>query len=174
MAEIFPFNAYRYNPARVALADVVTQPYDKITPAMQERYARIANNLITVEKGPSGPADSPADNVYTRAEQALEEWIRSGVLVRDPAPGIYVYSQEYTVPGTTEQRTRKGFIALGRLEDYSAGVVFPHEQTLTGPKADRLELLRHTKTHTGQLFMLYTDPGRRIDAAVEEVARSAP
>jgi len=167
MAEIFPFAAYRYNLDRVNLADVITQPYDKITPAMQQHYGQASPyNLIAVEKGQPSATDSPADNVYTRAEQALSAWIRDGILRRDPSPGIYVYSQEYTVPGAADRRTRRGFIALGRVEDYSAGVVFRHEQTLSGPKADRLELLRHTRTQTGQLFMLYADPDRRIDTAL--------
>ncbi len=171
MAEIFPFNAHRYNLARVKLADVVTQPYDKITPAMQERYAGISPyNLIAVEKGKPSPKDSSSDNVYTRAEKALERWIGDGVLVRDSRPGIYVCFQEYALPGTMERHTRKGFIALGRLEDYAAHVVFRHELTHTGPKADRLELLRHTRTHTGQLFMLYSDPQRRIDGLLDKIA----
>jgi uncharacterized protein (DUF1015 family) len=172
MADIAPFSAYRYNLERVRLADVVTQPYDKITPVMQERYLRSGPyNLIAVEKGKAQPGDDAANNVYTRAEIALKEWIVGGILVRDSSPGIYVYSQEYTVPGTAERRTRRGFIALGRVEDYSAGVVFRHEYTLAGPKADRLELLRHTKTHTGQLFMLYTDPDRRVDALLDATTR---
>jgi uncharacterized protein (DUF1015 family) len=176
MAEIFPFRAYRYNPERVKLADVVTQPYDKITPAMQERYARVSPyNLIAVEKGKPSAHDSAADNVYTRAEKALEQWVRGGVMARDLRPGIYVYFQEFAVPGTQQRLTRKGFIALGRLEDYSARVIFRHELTHSGPKADRLELLRHTGTHTGQLFMLYSDPQRRIDGLIDEIAaRSRP
>jgi uncharacterized protein (DUF1015 family) len=171
MADIFPFQAYRYNTQRVRPVDVLTQPYDKITPAMQQRYLRTSSfNLITVEKGEARPSDSPSDNVYTRAEQALQRWIGEGILVRDTTPGIYAYSQEFPVPGTSERRTRSGFIALGRVEDYSAGVVFRHEYTLTGPKADRMELLRHTRTHTGQLFMLYTDPQRRVDLALAAAA----
>jgi uncharacterized protein (DUF1015 family) len=174
MADIFPFQAYRYDSQRVRPADVLTQPYDKITPAMQQRYARSSPyNLITVEKGQPQPSDSPSDNVYTRAEQALRQWIAAGILVRDPSPGIYAYSQEYTVPGGSERRTRSGFIALGRVEDYSAKVVFRHEHTLTGPKADRLELLRHTRTHTGQLFLLYTDPRRRVDTLLASAASGA-
>src|ERR1700686_2072394 len=138
MAEIYPFHAYRYNLERVRLGEVITQPYDKITPAMQERYAGTnPYNLISVEKGKPSPKDSPADSVYTRAEKALRDWIGKGVMVRDARPGIYVYFQEYTVPGTTERQTRKGFIALGRVEDYSAHVVFRHELTHSGPKADR-------------------------------------
>jgi uncharacterized protein (DUF1015 family) len=172
MAEIFPFHAYRYNPAKVDLASVVTQPYDKITPAMQERYYSLSPyNLITVERGKPAPNDTPDNNVYTRAAKALEDWIAQGVLVHDPAPAIYAYSQDYALPHTRERQVRRGFIALGRVEDYAAGIVFRHEQTLAGPKADRLELLRHTRAQTGQLFMLYADPERKLDAILDQVSR---
>lgn len=175
MAEIFPFRAYRYNSAKVDPAKVLTQPYDKITPAMAEKYAAASPyNLIPIEKGKSLPSDTPANNVYTRAAKTLDEWIRAEVIVQDATPSLYAYFQEYTVPGTSERRTRKGFIAVGRIEDYSAGVIFRHEQTLSGPKADRLELLRHTETHTGQLFMLYRDPGARIDSLLDVAARPKP
>jgi len=175
VAEIFAFRAYRYNRQRVDPASVVTQPYDKITPAMAERYAAASPyNLIPVEKGATLPGDTQENNVYTRAAQALNAWIRDGIIVQDAAPSIYVYFQVYDVPGKKQRRTRKGFIALGRVEDYSAGVVFRHEQTLSGPKADRLELLRHTRTHTGQLFMLYTDPARRLEPLMEKAAAAAP
>ena len=175
MAEIFPFRAYRYNAARVDPAKVLTQPYDKITPAMAEKYAASSPyNLIPVEKGKVLPEDGAGNNVYTRAAKALEDWIRAGVIVRDDAPSMYAYFQEYTVPGTTDRRVRKGFIALGRVEDYSSGVVFRHEQTLSGPKADRLELLRHTRTHTGQLFMLYSDAAARVDGLLDAAAGVKP
>ena len=176
MAQVYPFRAFRYDPARAPFDRVLTQPYDKISPAMQEKYyAADPHNLIAVEKGRAYPGDKPQNNVYTRAAAAIENWIRNNVVVQDPAPSFYAYTQEYTVPGKDERRTRRGFIGAGKLEEYSAGVVFRHEHTLSGPKADRLELLRHTKTHTGQLFMLYSDPQRRIDAILaESEATGAP
>jgi uncharacterized protein (DUF1015 family) len=174
MAQVYPFRAFRYNPARAPFDRVLTQPYDKISPAMQEKYyAADPHNLIAVEKGHGYQGDTPQNNVYTRAAAALNDWIRENVVVQDPQPAFYAYTQEYTVPGTEERRTRQGFIGAGKLEEYSAGVVFRHEHTLSGPKADRLELLRHTKTHTGQLFMLYADPQRRIDAMLAEAAAVA-
>jgi len=174
MAQVHPFQAFRYNPQRVPFERVLTQPYDKISASMQDNYyAADPYNLITVEKGRAYPDDSPQNNVYTRAASALESWIRENVVVQDPLPSFYAYSEEYTVPGTGEQRTRRGFIGAGKLEDYSAGVVFRHEHTLSGPKADRLELLRNTRTQTGQLFMLYSDPQQRIDAILKD-AESAP
>ena len=176
MAEIQPFRAFRYNTDRVALKDVLTQPYDKISPAMQERYyAASPANLIAIEKGNVFEGDTPRNNVYTRAAAKLEEWIAGKILVQDAAPSVYIYSQEYFVPGTHSRRERIGFIALGRLEDYDAKVVFRHERTLSAPKADRMELLRHTRAQTGQLFMLYDDPTRRIEVLLEETAhKNAP
>jgi len=176
MAQVFPFRAYRFNPQVAPYDRVLTQPYDKISPELQaEYYAMHPQNLITVEKGRAFPEDSPQNNVYSRAAAKVDEWIRDHIVLQDPAPAFYGYTQEFTVPGTSEKRTRRGFIGAGRLEEYSAGVIFRHEHTLSGPKADRLELLRHTRTHTGQLFMLYSDPQKRVDAIlVEAESTSAP
>jgi uncharacterized protein (DUF1015 family) len=174
MAQVYPFRAFRYNPAHAPFDRVLTQPYDKISPALQEKYyAADPANLITVEKGRTFPGDSPENNVYSRAAAALDSWIQNGIVAQDHAPSFYGYTQEYLVPGTQERRTRRGFIGAGKLEEYSAGVVFRHEQTLSGPKADRLDLLRHTRTHTGQLFMLYSDQERRVDAILQQAEASA-
>src|SRR5882762_1002523 len=175
MAQVHPFRAFRYNPARVSFDRVLTQPYDKISPAMQEKYyAADPHNLITIEKGRVFPNDSAQNNVYTRAAAAMQDWIRNQIALQDSADSFYAYTQQYTVPGGDERRTRRGFIGAGKLEDYSASVVFRHEQTLSGPKADRLELLRHTRTHTGQLFMLYSDAAARVDALLDVSARGTP
>jgi len=176
MAEIQPFRAYRYDRNRVAWKDVLTQPYDKISLEMQEHYyAASPYNLISIEKGRVLPGDADGNNVYTRAAKKVDEWIQEKVLVQDASPSIYVYSQEFLVPGTQARRVRIGFIALGRVEDYDAHVVFRHERTLSAPKADRIELLRRTRVQTGQLFLLYDDPSRLIDNLLEETARqSAP
>ncbi len=174
MAQVFPFRAFRYNPAHAPFDRVLTQPYDKISPAMQEKYyASSPHNLIAVEKGRVHPGDAPGNDVYTRAGAAIAKWIRSGIVTRDPAASFYGYTQEYTVPGTSERQTRRGFIGAGRLEEYSAGVIYRHEHTLSGPKADRLELLRHTRMSTGQLFLIYSDAQKRVDAVLSEAERSA-
>jgi uncharacterized protein (DUF1015 family) len=174
MAQVFPFRAFRFNPQVAPFERVLTQPYDKISPQRQaEYYAMHPHNLIAVEKGLTHESDDARNNVYTRAAARVEEWIRDAVLLQDPAPAFYAYTQEFAVPGLQEKRTRRGFIGAGQLEDYAAGVVFRHEHTLSGPKADRLELLRHTRLHTGQLFMLYSDPQKRVDAVIAEVEKSA-
>jgi len=159
MADILPFRALRYDLNRVTAGQVVTQPYDKITPAMQDRYyAASPYNLVRIILGRSKPDDNTAHNVYTRAAAFGRDWRAQGILQQDAQPSIYAYSQTFTAPSGTSFE-RRGFIALGRVEDYSAKIVFRHEQTLAKPKADRLDLLRATRTHYEQLFLLYEDSG---------------
>ena len=175
MARIYPFQPYRYTPAAGPLQDVVTQPYDKITPEMQARYlAQSPNNLVRVILGERKSSDTENENVYTRAAGYLNRWIASGILAQDSEPGIFPYFQEFTVPDTGERLVRKGFIALGAVEDYSANVVHRHERTLAGPKKDRLELLRHTHAHCELIFMLYPDAASAIDALLDEAAKMPP
>ena len=168
MAIVSPFRAWRYDPERVPLQLAVTQPYDKITPAMQERYYQASPyNLVQIILGKSLPADGDTENVYTRAAASFHNWRQTGILRRDPEPSIYLYSQTFRLPGDMPggqaSAERRGFIALGRIEEYSAGVVFRHEQTLAKPKADRLDLLRATRAHFGQIFVLYSGAGK-VDA----------
>jgi uncharacterized protein (DUF1015 family) len=175
MANIAPFQAYRYTAKAGPLPDVVTQPYDKISPEMQQRYLRASPyNLVRIILGERFPSDTEANNVYTRAAQHLKDWIAQGVLARDPAPALFAYFQEFTSPDSGQRLVRKGFIGLGAVEEYSAGVVHRHEQTLSGPKKDRLELLRHTHAHFGHIFMLYPDPAGEVDRLLEEAAQAAP
>jgi len=167
MASITPFRALRYDPKRVSPQDVVTQPYDKITPAMRDAYyAASPYNLARIILGKPEPSDDANNNPYSRAAGFFHAWRRQGVFLQDVLPSIYLYAQSFTAPGTAIQMERRGFIALGRVEDYSAGVVFRHELTLSKPKADRLHLLRATRAHFGQIFMLYSDPGNEIEGVL--------
>jgi uncharacterized protein (DUF1015 family) len=164
MAHIAPFRALRYDPARVDLSQVVTQPYDKITPDLQTRYyAASPFNLVRIILGKREASDHATDNPYSRAAHFFEDWRQQGVFMQDDQPSIYTYAQQFTAPGEKITRERRGFIALGKIEDYAGKIVFRHEQTLAKPKADRLELLRATRAHFGQLFMLYSDPAGEVD-----------
>jgi len=171
MAHIEPFRALRYNPSRVDLSQVVTQPYDKITPAMQDRYYDASpHNLVRIILGKPQPTDHSEENIYTRAAASFQDWRRQGILLQDREQSLYQYVQRFQSPGGGTELERRGFIALGRIEDYSAGIVYRHEQTLAKPKADRLQLLRTTRAHFGQLFMLYSDAAGEIDAALSSAS----
>jgi uncharacterized protein (DUF1015 family) len=169
MARIYPFRALRYDTSRVRMEDVVTQPYDKITPEMQQRYYEASPyNLIRVILGKREPGDTEpqeflpageqASNCYTRAAESLREWRKEHILAEEAEPALYGYSQTYTVPHTNEVRERRGFIALGHLYDYADKVVYRHEQTFPKHKSDRLALFKATRAYCEQIYMLYSDP----------------
>ncbi len=177
MAEVIPFRALHYDPERVSGLDkVVTQPYDKITAEMQARYYELSPyNLVRIIRGRQNPGDTPQDNLYSRAARDFHDWVEKCILVSEPEAALYPYYQEYSVPGhPRNQKQRRGFIALCRLEDYFSGVVHRHEETLSGPKADRLQLLKATRAHFGQVFMLYSDPEGAIEAALAASTREKP
>jgi uncharacterized protein (DUF1015 family) len=174
LARIYPFEPHRYSPKAGAIENLVTQPYDKISPAMQARYLSLSPyNLVRLILGERFPTDSDRENVYTRAAATLNAWIKDGILERESVPSLYAYYQRFTVPDTGQTLERKGFIGLGALEEYSAGVVHRHEQTLSGPKKDRLELLRHTRTHFELLFLMYPDPELTIDHMLDAAVANA-
>jgi uncharacterized protein (DUF1015 family) len=169
MARLYPFRALRYDPARVNMTDVVTQPYDKISPAMQERYYEVSPyNLIRVILGKQKPRDTDKENVYTRAAATLSEWRAEGILKEEAEPALYGYSQTYKVPGTEEVRERRGFIALAQLSDYADQVVYRHEQTFPKHKSDRLALFKATRAYCEQIYMLYSDPTFTAEKAIFE------
>jgi uncharacterized protein (DUF1015 family) len=165
MAHIYPFRAWRYSPSAVRLDDVVTQPYDKISPAMQQAYyQRSPFNLVRIILGLPELFDAErGESVYSRAARDFRAWREQGVLVQEKEPCIFAYAQRFTVPGTQIVKERRGFIALGKLHDYAEQVVFRHEQTLSKPKSDRLNLLKATHAHFGQIFMLYSDPAGSVE-----------
>ncbi len=168
MARIYPFRALRYNPSLVRVEDCVTQPYDKISPSMQQAYYRRSPyNLVRIILGlPELFDGEQGGDVYTRAARDFTEWRRTNILTQENEPCVYAYAQKFTVPGTAATVERRGLIALGELYEYAQGVVFRHEQTLSKPRADRLNLLRATRAHFGQIFMLYSDPAQSVEQLV--------
>lgn len=175
MARILPFRAYHFDPQKVGdLSAVVTQPYDKIdTKAQEEYYRRHPYNIVRVTKGKDEPGDTEQKNKYTRAAAFLNDWITKGVLVRDTEPAIYAYFQTFKTPDG-EEKVRKGFVALGVLEEFGKGGVHAHEHTLAKPKQDRLNLTRATHATTGHIFMLYSDKKMTINKLLDEEAQSRP
>src|ERR1051326_2850494 len=141
MAQIFPFSALRYNHQRVAIERVVTQPYDKITPDMQQRYyAADPHNLVRLILGRNEFGDDSRNSVYTRAANFWHDWRRDGVLVPDAQPSLYRYSQRFTVPGTKVEHERVGFIALGQLEDYDRRIVYRQDRKSTRLNSSHIPL----------------------------------
>lgn len=172
MAFIKPFRGVRYNLALISeLSYVVTQPYDRISPAMQAQYLQQHPcNFVRLILGDPASFSSSAENPYASVAGLHHHWLQTGVLMRDPQPSFYVYHQVFRSPEGSTLRRRALFAAL-RLAQFEEGVVLPHERTLTAPKADRLQLFRATQVSFEPVFLLYPDRANRInallDAAVE-------
>ena len=163
---VIPFRAWRYD-QKVAgdLTELIAPPYDVIRPELQSRlYARSRHNVVRADLGMTTPSDNDCDNQYTRSAAQLSEWKESGVLVRDDAPSVTFIEETFAGPdGRT--RTRHGFLALIKLQDFEEGVVFPHEFTLSGPKEDRFRLMTATEMSLSPVFLLYDLPGDEITSA---------
>lgn len=159
MAKIIPFQGLRYSPDRVGdLGLVMAPPYDVISAQLQDDlYRRHPHNVVRLILGKTFPSDHDSDNRYTRAAADFLAWQREGVLVRDAQPSIYLYDGEYRLEDGSVV-VRQGFMALTRIEDFSSGVVKPHEKTLAGPKTDRLLLTKACGANFSPIFSLYTDP----------------
>ena len=163
MADIQPFHGVLYNTQRVNPSDVLTQPYDKITPEMRERYLqRSPYNLVRIELGKEEPGDSDQRNKYTRASDLYQSWRKDGILRSAEQPALYYLEQEFAAPDGSGTKIRTGLIARVRLHRWDEGVILPHEHTLSKPKADRIALLRACGSQQGHIFMLYPKPARPV------------
>jgi len=173
MADIRAFRAFRYDLGRVgALSDVIAPPYDVIDPALQQAlYDRSPYNVIRLILNQETPRDTPADNRYTRAARCLRDWQADGVLAQDSARSLYVYHQDFEVEG--RRLTRTGFLARVRLEPFGRGRIYPHEETLSGPKADRLKLFHATHMNLSPVFGLFPDEEGQVQKTLDAVAGKA-
>lgn len=174
MATIKPFRGTRYDPGTIDdLSSVISQPYDRVRHGLQDKYyEKSPYNVVRIIRGKETEDDHEGNNVYTRGRDYYEDWLSSGVLMREDVPALYVLRQSFTTPDGTE-KTRQGLIAAFQLAPFDAGIVLPHERTHSGPKVDRLNLMRATEVNFGHIFMLY--PGDRINELLDgAVASSQP
>ncbi len=157
MPTLIPFRGYRFDPSKVGDASrSLCPPYDIISPEAQEQlYQRSPYNIVRLELGKIGSDDSETNNRYTRAAMLLDQWIRDRILSREKGPSLYPYAVDYSLPGG-ETRQMRGLLTLMRLERFGSGKIFPHEDTFSKPKADRLQLLRATRANLSPIFGLYS------------------
>jgi uncharacterized protein (DUF1015 family) len=171
--EIKAFKAYRFNEAVVGDAgSCIAPPYDVIDTELQERlYKKSKFNIVQITRGKTTPSDTPENNQYTRAAKLINDWFQTGALKRDTQDTFYGYAQNFEITGIKAQRL--SFIALSKLEELGKNIK-PHEFTLTGPKADRLNLLRATKAGFGLIFMLYNDAKNVADKTIKKAMKQKP
>lgn len=169
MVEVCPFQGWRYDVSQVGdLSDVITPPYDVIDEKQQDDlFKKHPCNFIRLELNREEPGDAGPDAKYARAANFLKHWKVDGILRQESDDALYVYSQEFEWEGKTF--VRSGFMASIRLEEFGTGNVFPHEQTLSGPKLDRLMLIRATNTNLSPIFGLYPDEQGGVQQALDNL-----
>lgn len=167
MAIVRPFRGVRYNTEQVLLKNVITPPYDVITPEMRAAYvAKSPYNVALIDLPVGG------DDRYAVAGNLYRKWKDEGILVKDKDKSFYLYEQVYEYGGKTY--VRSGFVGALKLSEFGKGQVFPHEKTLSGPKADRYELMKASKANFSQIFGLYQDNENRLSALFNDIKKTMP
>jgi uncharacterized protein (DUF1015 family) len=171
LAFLYPFRGFRYNKSIVGnLNQVVTQPYDKTSPSMQEDYyQRSPHNVIRITLNLEKRQDP--ETKYEDAGSTFRQWLEEEVLIQDPIPAIYPYYQEYPFEGHV--RLQKGFISLLDLKNSGEGIV-PHEHTLAAPKQDRLRLMRSVEGNEDLIYMLYSDEKLAVNRIMDKAISGQP
>lgn len=158
MAHIIPFKGLLYNPEKVSGDDVTAPPYDVITPDYKETlYRKSPYNIVRIDSGNTMNGDTDTSNKYTRARDLLEQWVKEEILVRDETPAFYGYEIDYVFSG--ERKQLKGILALVRIEELGKGI-YPHEETHSKPKADRLNLMKACFGNISPIYSLYNSPDK--------------
>jgi len=172
MTDVRPFRGLRYDPELVDLSQVIVPPYDVITPAERiafwDRDPHCAIRLILTRD-----AGAEAASDYADVARTLTAWCAEGVLIREAQPALYGLRQRFRAPDGSE-RVREAFYGALHLEDYARRVVRPHERTMSGPKADRLKLLRATATNLSPIFLLYEDPDDKLAGVLAPAFDAGP
>lgn len=174
LTQIAPFAGLRYNAQIVSdLSTVMTPPYDVISDAERSLYmTRNPYNMIHLILGAEYEADTAEDNRFTRAQALLKQWRDGAVLQQETRPALYLYEQTFELDGAA--MTRTGFIGRVRLADYQDGVIFPHEQTLAGPKADLLRLWQACQANLSLIFGVYQDTAQTLEAVFAPIQSQTP
>lgn len=179
MSTIIPFHGMRYDTTVVGdITQVVAPPYDIIDAAGQKAlHDRHPQNIIRLELGLDQPGDSPTHNRYTRAASTLRDWLKSGVLKCDAQPTLYYHTIEYTppyAPSGSPTKTLKGVLTTVKLEALDSGHIYPHENTRSAAKTDRLNLLEACKANFSPIWSLYSDPQGAVLGLLEEAVKGKP
>lgn len=172
MAEVIPFRGILYDTAKVKGGEVVAPPYDIITPELRDiLYKKSACNIVRIDAGLEQPGDNEEENKYLRAARYLRFWMEEGILRRSDKPCFYAYEMDYLAGG--ERKRLRGFFGLVRLQELGKGV-YPHEETHSKPKVDRLRLMSACEANTSPIFSLYHSPDKGASKIVERVAATVP
>ena len=166
MAQIKPFRALRFTDGAGDIATLTCPPYDII--GEDERLSLLAENPYNIVRLELPKGEDP----YGEAGKTLRAWLRDGVLRRDTDPGLFIYEEEFSAFGQTKKV--KGLVCLVHLEEFSKGIVLPHEETLSKAKEDRFCLMKAAGCNFSQIYSLYSDDGHKTRARIDALSSGEP
>ncbi|MCL2697908.1 MAG: DUF1015 domain-containing protein [Oscillospiraceae bacterium] len=172
MAEIKAFKGLRYTEKAGDIGNLCCPPYDIISEEERRQFLETnPHNIIRLEL-PQALTDNPDADAYSAAGQVLRGWLADGILANDNEDSIYAYEMEFEVSG--ERKSVTGFVCLVKLEEFSKGIVLPHEETLSKAKTDRFNLMKATDCNFSQIYSLFNDDCGGVSALLSDVQKSAP
>ena len=173
MIKVKGFKGVLYNKDKIKDFGLVTAPpYDVISPKQRDGlYKKSDYNVIRLILGKMYKSDNKKSNRYSRAAGCIEKWMAKDVLIRDNQPTFYVYLQEFTEPQTKKRVKRLGFIGHFVLQEFKNKNIYPHEWTLSKPKADRFELIKATSSNYSPVFSLFSDKNNKVDNILKKALK---
>jgi len=149
------------------IGELCCPPYDIISE--EERLGYIAENeynVIRLELPKEG------EDVYKTAGEVLDMWRNTGVLVHEIKPAVYIYEEEFNA--YNKRSSVKGIIVRVKVEEFSKGVILPHEFTLSKAKADRFNLMKATNCNFSQIYALYMDEEHTTLKTIDRLSDRKP
>ena len=149
------------------IGELCCPPYDIISE--EERLGYIAENeynVIRLELPKEG------GDVYKTAGEVLDMWRNTGVLVHEIKPAVYIYEEEFNA--YNKRSSVKGIIVRVKVEEFSKGVILPHEFTLSKAKADRFNLMKATNCNFSQIYALYMDEEHTTLKTIDRLSDRKP
>ncbi|MBI3117138.1 MAG: DUF1015 domain-containing protein [Candidatus Hydrogenedentes bacterium] len=171
MLEVRGFHGLRFNAEATGdLSNIITPPYDVITPIERERLAaRSPYNMVHLIL----PEDRDGLNKYAAARDAFEQWQEQGILQQDAGPSFYLLRQRFTdLTGMLQER--RSFFAVVNLPESGERRILGHERTFDKPVEDRLRLTEATRANLGPVFLLYQDPDKQLASFLAQMDAREP
>lgn len=167
MAEIKPFRALRFDTSVAGdISTLTCPPYDIISDEKRQEFLKSnPYNVVRLEL-PKG------DNPYMEAGKTLEQWENTGVIKQDKRDALYIYEIEFEA--YSKRKSIKGFICRVKLEEFSKGIILPHEETLSKAKTDRFNLMKTTNCNFSQIYSLYMDETRAVANLIDKLSSPKP
>ena len=174
MPAVHPFQAVQFHAGQGDVSTKAAPPYDVLGAAEKQKLLdRDPANVVAIDL-PHVPAkELGPDSAYENAAELYGSWLSDGTLSKRQKPAMFAYRQTFDVGGTRYHRSGMACaLETAPLGPRPGGGVLAHEQTFSGPKADRMALMKSTRAQFSPIFGLHPDDSGRATELVRGVMAS--